>query len=187
MTGAFEDAHQLKGRQAEVLHHDQTVSVQNAFRKDVRSLVNVMEELGNPFEEESEDLLVHDSKEIADPSTVDAVKKVQKFGQQQLQTFTKEFLVERTRPIGDTIHRKRLKLCLGQRQRRHIRMKSDVEVFSRLYMSCQTTDGNLEVFFQHENQAWPPALCDGGRLRLGTKSDILNCLHLRLRPLLLPV
>ena len=46
----FEDAHQLMGRRDEVLHHDQTASVQNAFRKDVSSLVNVMEELGNPFQ-----------------------------------------------------------------------------------------------------------------------------------------
>ena len=37
-------------------------------------------------------------------------------------------------------------------------------------------DGNLEDFFQQENQAWPPALSDGGRLRLGTKNDILTCL-----------
>ena len=37
-------------------------------------------------------------------------------------------------------------------------MKTDVELFSRLYISCQMRDGNLEDFFQYENQAWPPAL-----------------------------
>ena len=51
----FEDAHQLMRIRDDVVHHDQTASVQNAFRKDVCSLVNVMEELGNPFEEENED------------------------------------------------------------------------------------------------------------------------------------
>jgi hypothetical protein len=56
-------------------------------------------------------------------------------------------------------------------------MKSDVELFSRLYISCQTRDGNLEDFFRHENQAWPPALSDGGMLRLGIKSDLLTCLE----------
>ena len=34
----------------------------------------------------------------------------------------------------------------------------------------------MEDIFQQENQVWPPALSDGGRLRLGTKSDILTCL-----------
>ena len=95
----FEDAHQLMGRRDEVLHHDRRASVQNAFWKDVCSLVNVMEELGNPFEEESEDLLVLDSKEIADASAVETVKKAQKIGQQQFQTFTKECLVEKTKPL----------------------------------------------------------------------------------------
>jgi len=103
---------------------------------------NVMEELGNPFEEKSEDLLVLDSKEIADPSAVEAVKKAQKIGQQQFQTFTKECLVERTKPIGDTIHRNRLKLFVGSRTKTASKekqqltlMKSDVELFSRLYLS----------------------------------------------------
>ena len=67
-----------------------------------------MEELGNPFEEESE--------EIADPSAVQGVKKAQKIGQQQFQTVTKDCLVclvERTKPIDDTIHRNRLKLLVG--------------------------------------------------------------------------
>jgi len=169
------------GRRHEVIHHDQTANVQNAFRKDVCSLGNVMEELGNPFEEESEDLLVLDCKEIADPSAVEAVQKAQKIGQQQFQTVTKECLVKRTKPIDDTIHRNRLKLFVGSRTKTAIKekqqltlMKSDVEMFSRLYIICQTRDGNLEDFFQQENQA--PALSDGGRLRLVTKSDILTCL-----------
>ena len=52
-----------------------------------------MEEQGNQFEDKSEDLLDLDSKEIADPSAVEAVKKARKIGQQQFQTFSKECLV----------------------------------------------------------------------------------------------
>ena len=91
--------------------------------------------------------------------------------------------MERTKPIDDTIHRNWLKLFVGSRTKRASKekqqltlVKSDVELFSPLYITCQTRDGNLEDFFQHENQAWPPALSDGGRLRLGTKNDILTCL-----------
>ena len=177
----FEDAHHLMGRRHEMIHHDQTA---NAFRKDVCSLGKVMEELGNPIEEESEDVLVLDSKEFADPSAIEAVKKAQKIGQQQFQAFTKKCLVERTKPIDDTIHRNRLKLFVGSRTKTASKekqqltlMKSDVVLSSRLYINCQTRDGNLEHFFQQENQAWPPALSDGGRLRLRTKSDILTCLE----------
>ena len=101
-----------------------------------------MEELDNPFEEESGDLLVLDSKEIADLSAVEAVKKAQKIGQQQFQTLMKECLVERTKPIDDTIHRNRLKLFVGsttktasKEKQQQTSMKSDVELFSRLYIS----------------------------------------------------
>ena len=34
-------------------------------------------------------------------------------------------------------------------------LKNDCNLFSRLYISCQTRDGNLERFFQHENQPTP--------------------------------
>ena len=55
------------GRRDEVFDRDQTGNVHNAFRKYICLLVNVMRDLGNQFELESEDLLVTDSKEIADP------------------------------------------------------------------------------------------------------------------------
>ncbi|KAL7408248.1 hypothetical protein ABVT39_020295 [Epinephelus coioides] len=86
----FENAHQLMRRGHEVLHHDQIASARKAFRKDVSSLVSVIEEMGNPFEEESTDLIVLHSKEIAHPLAVETVKKAQKIGQQQFEAFTKE-------------------------------------------------------------------------------------------------
>ena len=51
-----------------------------------------------------------------------------------------------------------------------------MELFSRLYIGCQTREGNLKEFFRHENHAYPPALSDGGSLYLGTKNDLLTCL-----------
>lgn len=56
-------------------------------------------------------------------------------------------------------------------------LKSDVGLFSRLYIECQTRDGNLEEFFRHENQAFPHTFSGGGNLHLGTKSDLLMCLE----------
>ena len=56
-------------------------------------------------------------------------------------------------------------------------LKSDVSLFSRLFIACQSRDGNLEEFFLHENQAYPPSLSQHGKLRLGNKSDLLHCLE----------
>ena len=41
------------------------------IKKDICSLIDVFEELGNPFEGESKDLLVLDSKDIAEPMAVE--------------------------------------------------------------------------------------------------------------------
>ena len=45
-------------------HHEQVPSLQKAFAKDVKALNRVIEEMGNPFFEDSADLLVVDTKEI---------------------------------------------------------------------------------------------------------------------------
>ena len=40
-------------------------------------------------------------------------------------------------------------------------------------MHANPGKGNLEDFFKHENQPWPPALSKGGTLRSGNKADLL--------------
>ena len=55
-------------------HHDQTLSVQASFTEDVRSLVKVMQELGNPFEEDSPDLVAPDTKEIVGSPAIEAAR-----------------------------------------------------------------------------------------------------------------
>ena len=40
------------------IHHEQTKASQDSFAKDVRSLAALMEEMGNPFLEESSDLFL---------------------------------------------------------------------------------------------------------------------------------
>lgn len=52
--------------------------VQKNFGKDVKALVTVIEELGNPFTESSKDLIVLDSKEIMPDSVVKPVHKAKK-------------------------------------------------------------------------------------------------------------
>ena len=56
-------------------------------------------------------------------------------------------------------------------------MKNDCSLFSRLYIACQSSDGNLHDFFCHEKQPFPASLSANGKLRLGTKSDLTGCLE----------
>ncbi len=55
--------------------------------------------------------------------------------------------------------------------------KDQGQLFANLYIGCQNRSGNLDEFFAHENQGWPPALSDRGNMRSGTKSDLVKCLE----------
>ena len=44
-------------------------------------------------------------------------------------------------------------------------------------MSCQVRDGDLDSFFRHENQSFPPSLSKFGSLRSGNKSQLLPILE----------
>ena len=45
-------------------HHQQMPSVQKASFKDVQALISTLEEMGNPFTEDSTELIMLDTKEI---------------------------------------------------------------------------------------------------------------------------
>ncbi|VDI16024.1 Hypothetical predicted protein [Mytilus galloprovincialis] len=135
------------------LHHEQTLSFQESFRNDIVSLYDVIDDLGNPFLE------------------------------------TKR-LVDRTTSVFDTIKRNKLPLFqtpppakkTSTTDHKLMALKSNCSLFSRLYIACQSRDGNLDDFFRHENHAFPPSLSQNGTIRLGTKADLLSkCLE-RLTP-----
>ena len=85
----FHAGHEHWGERMDTRHHDQTPSVQTLFTKDVCSLVSVTEDLGNLFEEEGMDLVVLDTKEMANLSAIESVRNVKRIGQEQFHAFTK--------------------------------------------------------------------------------------------------
>ena len=56
-------------------------------------------------------------------------------------------------------------------------LKSERNLFSRLFVASQFRDGNLNYYFSHKNQSCPPSLSARGKLKLGTTSDIVRCLE----------
>ena len=120
--------------------------------------------MGNPFEEESTDVLVLDTQEILGPAAVETVRTAVQMGRDQFHSFEKERLADRSKPLNDVIKRNKLPLfasikakVVPKSKQQLAPAKSDSELFSRLYIACQTRDGNLEEFFKHENSAHPPA------------------------------
>ena len=85
-----------------------------------------------------------------------------------------ERLIERSRPVIDTIKKNNLSLfrksdktSMTKEQSLVLALKNDCALFSRLYIACQCRDGNLDEFFKFENQPWPPALAQNDQLRGG--------------------
>lgn len=142
--------------------------------------------MGNPFLEESKDLLRIDTKDIIDPAVASSVNQAESLGNQQYKTFISERLLEQSVPISEPIKKNKLPLFSRPPPREKSKtslqvssLKSDVSLFSRLYIACQSRDGNLDEFFRHENQPYPPSLSHLGKLRLGNnnKADLLSCLE----------
>ena len=154
------------------------------FTTHVQSLVSTIEELGNPFEEESTDLISLVSKDVADPGMKASLNKIEEIGKNQYEAFIKERLMERSKPIDDSISRNALPLwksvSKSSRSKEKMKLqsvKTDCQLFSKLYIGCQSRDGNIDEFFSHENQGAPPSLSDCGRIRSGTKCDLINCME----------
>ena len=190
LTAEFETSIEgMHKKTSHTCHHEQTRSAQMMFAQQVKSLVAVMEELGNPFLEESNDLLRLDTKDIIDPLVAASLGQAEALGKQQYQEFVKERLLQRSVHISEPIKKNNLslfsRLPVREKTKSSLQvtsLKSDVSLFSKLYISCQSRDGNLEEFFHHENQACPPSISQLGKLRMGTKSDLMKCLEKCVEP-----
>ena len=165
-------------------HQDQHPGVQAAFQKEVKTLVTVLEEMGNPFLEESQDLLIIDTRVMMDAAVADSVRKIESLGEDQYKKFVEERLESCTKPIAETLPKNKLPLfsrppvkTQSKQKEQLAALKSDCGLLLRLYISCQTRHGDLDQFFSHENHAAPPALSTGGKLRIGVKADLLHCLE----------
>ena len=76
----FERTYEV-GKPCDTRHHEQVPSVQKALAEDVKSLICLIEQLGNPFCEASADLLVLVTKEIVPKCVVEAVSGAKMKGQ----------------------------------------------------------------------------------------------------------
>ena len=165
-------------------HHEQTSGTQQRFAKDVLNTVKAFNEMGNPFTETSTDLLAMDTKLIMSEDVVQAIKSASEIGEHQYKTFVDERLQKMTKSFYDTIPKNNLPLFKSGEKKSQTKtkaklstLKSDLQLFSRMYISCQSRDGEMDIFFEHENHAWPPSLAESNSMRATNKADLLKCLE----------
>ena len=69
-----------------------------------------MSEMGNPFMGPSDDLLVLDTRVVAECTIVESVETIEKIGQQGCDNFYQDRLIARTKHLNDTITKAKLPL-----------------------------------------------------------------------------
>ena len=94
-------------------HHEVQRSFQVSIFKDVKSLVTTIKDFGDPSLEnleESDDLIVLDTKEIAEPAAVTILRQIEAVGKEQCNQFITERLLNRTKSLYDPIKRNKVSL-----------------------------------------------------------------------------
>ena len=154
-------------------HHEQTSSKQQRFQKHVHSLVDVFKKYGNPFTEESHDLIVLDSRDIVGHHVNETISNIKIIGKEQFQTFLSNRLILKEGSLYDPIKQSSFlifstpKRQKGDSKTNKIKtLQKSCQLFAQLYISCQVCDGNIEEFFSHENNSYPPSLSRKADLHL---------------------
>lgn len=93
------------------------------------------------------------------------LRKVKEVGMAQYESFIAERLVQQSKSLYGPIKRNNLSVLNGPASKVASKTKqqlsfamNDCLLFSRLYISCQTREGILDEFFQHENQFFTVAI-----------------------------
>lgn len=165
-------------------HHEQSMSAQITFQKQVNSLCSTIQEMGNPFLDDSKELLRLDTGDVLDDKVVQTMATLEDTGQKQYQEYNENVIDNKTTKINDTIKHNKLylyKTPMKKTQNKDKQLKaveSDSALFGQLYISIQTREGDLQEFFKHETKLYPPSISEYGDIYFGKKSDLLSCLEM---------
>ena len=77
-------------------HYEQMKGVQNTFRNQVNAVCSIIEEMGNPFADQTGEMFVLDTRDIADSKVVETVRTAEQLGKDQYQQLVTKKLHERT-------------------------------------------------------------------------------------------
>ena len=139
--------------------------------------------MGNPFEEDTSDLYTLDTKVVMSPEVIMSVKTAESIGKAQYESMIVERLSNNMKGFYETINKNSLPIFRTGSRKKTAKastvksMKSDIQLFYKMYISCQVRDGDLGTIFEHENHAWPSSLAENIKMRLGSKADLLKCLE----------
>ena len=90
---------------------------QKRLLRDIKYLISTIDDMGNPFCENSSDLLVLDARDVADRTIADGIHIIQNIGQKQYDAYVRERLIDQVSSIIDPIKRKNIPLFTTNQRR----------------------------------------------------------------------
>ncbi|CAH1160137.1 unnamed protein product [Phaedon cochleariae] len=164
-------------------HHDENQATQRLFEQQVKRVIFAFMELGNPFCDDTGDLMNIVTKQSVHENVKQTVMTIEEVGSHEFRQYVDKRIDRRVEPISQPI--KKLKMPLfstppprSSKSKSVLRsVRNDCNLFARLYIGCETRGGDLNEFFRHENHAWPPSLAEYGQIRIAKKSDIIGCVE----------
>ena len=177
----YEAASEAKEATEQTTHHELTPRAQRDFLDKVKKLSKAMRDLGNPFQEESQDLLSLDTKDIAHPSAAELINTHHTRGKTNFQVAMDGLASEEVTTFYEPIKKNKIAFFQQQPSSGHTTkqsmLKEDCQLFSKLFISCQSRECDLQEFFRHENQQFPAALSECGKLYTLQKSQLAAILQ----------
>ena len=110
------------------LNHEQGLSTQKTFQRQVTSLCSIIKKMGNPFLADFSDLVSLDSRDCADESAIAALYTLEDTSKKQYSNFVREVLEERNRSIHKHSSRNRVQR-LSRRKKRRIKIMTIMCLF----------------------------------------------------------
>ena len=90
LVAQYEVLSGAKDAKRSTIHHERTIPAQRVFLEKVGRLTKVIHDLGNPFQEESNNILTLDTKDIAHMSVHELVRTHYERGADRFCTFLKD-------------------------------------------------------------------------------------------------
>ncbi|KAE8741877.1 hypothetical protein FOCC_FOCC012580 [Frankliniella occidentalis] len=161
-------------------HHEQYPSFQRAFLENCVALKESFSHFGNPFLEEGKELLALDTRIATIPKAVETLYSLETLGEETYKLFIKERFVEGAISVQATLKNFGVKIFEAKEKKDTdvSHLKNDLQLFSRLFIVARERDLDLDTFFQHENNKFPPSISTAsGNLKSGKKSDLMEKLE----------
>ncbi|KAL7395746.1 hypothetical protein ABVT39_022389 [Epinephelus coioides] len=160
-------------------HHQQYPKFQDDYKTDVLALVDAFEDMGNPFMEDSGDLLDLDESIVMPPYVGDRVKEVKNIGMKRYTEFVDKQVRSQEEAFTAPIPLTRLKKApLSQQCNKSevVVVKNQQAKVTQLLLAVHSGRKIDERVFSHESSPHPPSLTRKGKMYHGNKSEILDCI-----------